>query len=143
MGPENRADAPGARLRFLFVNRPDLGARDTGSFIGTRFEHVAHASAVGGASSSAADMGRYMRMLLGRGQLEFDLGRLRFFHHRRPFWIPIRTSKESLIGLGRICPAAGFAKNSRQLQARFGMRGILVYTWRKSMLKGIQARVNR
>ena len=44
--------------------------RKAGSFIGTRFEHVAHASAVGGASSSAADMGRYMRMLLGRGQLD-------------------------------------------------------------------------
>lgn len=44
--------------------------RKGGLFVGNRFEHIAHASAAGGASSTAADMGRYMRMLLGRGEMD-------------------------------------------------------------------------
>jgi len=44
--------------------------RSGGAFKPQAFEHVAHAGPAGGASSTAADMGRYMRMLLRGGELD-------------------------------------------------------------------------
>lgn len=41
-----------------------------GGFQVQAFEHIAHVGPAGGASSTAADMGRYMRMLLGGGELD-------------------------------------------------------------------------
>jgi len=44
--------------------------RTGGGFKPQAFEHIAHAGPAGGASSTAADMGRYMRMLLRGGELD-------------------------------------------------------------------------
>ncbi|HRN61060.1 MAG TPA: serine hydrolase domain-containing protein [Luteimonas sp.] len=44
--------------------------RSGGAFKPQAFEHIAHAGPAGGASSTAADMGRYMRMLLRGGELD-------------------------------------------------------------------------
>lgn len=44
--------------------------RAGGTFKPQAFEHIAHAGPAGGASSTAADMGRYMRMLLRGGELD-------------------------------------------------------------------------
>ncbi len=44
--------------------------RTGGSFKAQRFEHAIHGAPSGAASSTAADMGRYMRMLLGGGELD-------------------------------------------------------------------------
>src|SRR5690606_31569969 len=44
--------------------------RSGGAFAPQAFEHVAHAGPAGGASSTAADMGRYMRMLLRGGEVD-------------------------------------------------------------------------
>lgn len=44
--------------------------RTGGGFKAQPFEHIAHTGPAGGASSTAADMGRYMRMLLRGGELD-------------------------------------------------------------------------
>lgn len=44
--------------------------RSGGGFKPQDFEHIAHAGPAGGAASTAQDMGRYMRMLLGGGELD-------------------------------------------------------------------------
>lgn len=44
--------------------------RSRGRFKPQAFEHIAHAGPAGGASSTAQDMGRYMRMLLNGGRLD-------------------------------------------------------------------------
>lgn len=44
--------------------------RSAGGFTAQKFEHIAQIAPVGGASSSAEDMGRYMRMLLGDGSID-------------------------------------------------------------------------
>ncbi|MFA5683990.1 MAG: serine hydrolase [Lysobacteraceae bacterium] len=44
--------------------------RSGGGFAPQAFEHMAHAAPAGGASSTAADMGRYLRMLLRGGELD-------------------------------------------------------------------------
>ncbi|TYT25252.1 serine hydrolase [Luteimonas viscosa] len=54
-----------------FAGRWSQGFRRSGgTFAPQAFEHVAHAGPAGGASSTAADMGRYMRMLLRGGELD-------------------------------------------------------------------------
>lgn len=54
-----------------FAGRWSTGfKRSGGGFAAQAFEHVAHAGPAGGASSTAADMGRYMRMLLRGGELD-------------------------------------------------------------------------
>lgn len=44
--------------------------RIDGRFVPGEFEHLAHGSAAGGLSASAADMARWMSMLLGAGELD-------------------------------------------------------------------------
>lgn len=44
--------------------------RETGGFAAQKFEHIAQVGPAGAASSTAADMARYLRMLLGRGTLD-------------------------------------------------------------------------
>ena len=44
--------------------------RSSGTFKPQAFEYIAHAGPAGGASSTASDMGRYMRMLLRGGELD-------------------------------------------------------------------------
>jgi CubicO group peptidase (beta-lactamase class C family) len=44
--------------------------RERGSFTPQTFEHIAQVAPAGGASSTAQDMGRYMRMLLRGGELD-------------------------------------------------------------------------
>lgn len=44
--------------------------RSAGGYKAQKFEHIAQIAPVGGASSSAEDMGRYMRMLLGDGSID-------------------------------------------------------------------------
>lgn len=44
--------------------------RVAGRFVPGEFEHLAHGSAAGGMSASAADMARWMSMLLGAGELD-------------------------------------------------------------------------
>ncbi|MEZ5462284.1 serine hydrolase [Dokdonella sp.] len=44
--------------------------RGGGGYSAQTFEHIAHIAPVGGASSTASDMGRYMRMLLDAGSID-------------------------------------------------------------------------
>lgn len=69
-----REPLPGADPRqapATFTGRWSQGfERSRGGFGEQAFEHMAHAAAAGGASSTAADMARYLRMLLGGGELD-------------------------------------------------------------------------
>lgn len=59
------------RAGAVFEGRWSEGyRRQGGGFVPQPFEHMAHAGPAGGASSTAADMGRYMRMLLRGGELD-------------------------------------------------------------------------
>ncbi|MGB0134310.1 serine hydrolase domain-containing protein, partial [Dokdonella sp.] len=44
--------------------------RSAGGYTAQKFEHIAQIAPVGGASSTAQDMGRYMRMLLNAGNID-------------------------------------------------------------------------
>lgn len=64
---EGDARAVDARLRGRWSDGFKRGA---GTFKAQDFEYVSHGAPSGGASSSATDMGRYMRMLLAGGELD-------------------------------------------------------------------------
>jgi CubicO group peptidase (beta-lactamase class C family) len=68
---EPLAEADPRRLEATLAADIATGyARNAGAFEAQPFEHIAHTAPAGGASASAADMARWMRMHLGEGALD-------------------------------------------------------------------------